>query len=120
VGLLRLAWEAANVTYLRTQSLLEDLKEIPEGSPVRRILLEYLLRMEGFIHVFFTLIKSYSDIWGHLRADVLWERIREERKACNSQKRGDLPSREEVQKIAAENADLCAKFEKTLKEKLLT
>ncbi len=119
VGLLRMSWEAAQALYDRTWDLLEKL---PTEDPARAVLSEYILRMEGFIHVFFTLMREYSNIWAKLRADALWERLLEERRAAGArrgQRNENLPSREEVKRLASQNGELAMEFEETLTKREL-
>jgi len=71
VGLLRMASQSAQWTYAKLEELLKLPPEKLKGPKTRDVLVEYLLRLEGFIHVFETLAREFGTYWAHLRADQL-------------------------------------------------
>jgi len=85
VGLLRFSWEGLNKLYDELESYLEKNPHLPEDQ--KKILLDFLLRAEGLIHITKTLVKEYSAIWAALRAHELWEMLEGERKRLRAEMR---------------------------------
>ncbi len=65
--------------------ILERGEELP--GDCRLILTEYLLKLEGVIHVSMTLVREFGVIWAALRAHELWEMLEAERKRIRAEMR---------------------------------
>ncbi len=85
VGLLKFAYEGTQKLYDDVTRVLERGEELP--ADCRFILTEFLLKLEGVIHVSMTLVREFGAIWAGLRAHELWEMLEAERKRIRAEMR---------------------------------
>ena len=85
VGLLKFAYEGTQKLYDDVTRILERGEELP--ADCRFILTEFLLKLEGVIHVSMTLVREFGAIWAGLRAHELWEMLEAERKRIRAEMR---------------------------------
>ncbi len=85
VGLLKFAYEGTQKLYDDVTRILERGEELP--GDCRFILTEFLLKLEGVIHVSMTLVREFGAIWAGLRAHELWEMLEAERKRIRTEMR---------------------------------
>jgi len=98
VGLLKFAYEGTQKLYDDVTRILERGEELP--GDCRFILTEFLLKLEGVIHVSMTLVREFGVVWAGLRAHELWEMLEAERKRIRAETRR-RKSQESEDKAAA-------------------